>query len=174
MKEIYKEKEEQKKIEKAVESGEVCKISGKDANEVIKIFKDFDNLKEKDYLKGNLNDPSFIISRPGKKLHFPINIFNIPHRRANYALAVIEPGGGWPEEVHETVDDVYLVLKGKGKVELDGKIFDANEMDVFHITSGTHHRLYNPKNNKEDLHVWLVETPATPLDIKVKEWNLSI
>ena len=134
----------------------------------------FHDLQWPNYLKGNLNDPSFIINRPRKELHFPINIFNIPQRRANYSLAIIKPGGGWPVEVHETVDDVYLVLKGKGKVELDGKIFDANPMDVFHITSGTNHRLYNPKNNKEDLHVWLVETPGTPLDIKVKEWNLTI
>ena len=174
MKDINKGKREQQKIEDSFKPEEVCKISGRDANEVIKIFKDFDNLKEKDYLKGNLNDPSFIFNRPRKELHFPINIFNIPQRRANYSLAVIKPGGGWPVEVHETVDDVYLVLKGKGKVELDGKIFDANPMDVFHITSGTNHRLYNPKNNKEDLHVWLVETPGTSLDIKVNEWNLTI
>lgn len=155
-------------------SSEICEILGKDVNKIKAIYKDTIKNKNEENLKGNLNNPSFIVKRPGKELHFPINLFSIPERKANYALAVLKPGGGWPVEFHDAIDDIYLILKGKGKVELNNKIFDAGSMDVFHIKSGTYHRLYNPEENIEDLHVWLVETPSTPLEAKAKEWGLLI
>lgn len=148
-------------------------LSGPEVEETFAFHKKFKELQKGVTYKGNIFKPVLTVDYPGFPLSFPINIFKIPQRKMNYALSTLNPGCGYPPEIHDTVDDVYLIVRGKGKVDIGGKSYDANPYDVFHIIAGTWHRLYNPAENTEDLLVWLVETPGAPFAQKAAEWHLA-
>ncbi len=148
-------------------------LSGSEVEETFAFHKKFRKLQRDVVYKGNIFKPVLTVEYPGFPLSFPINIFKIPQRKMNYALSTLKPGFGYPREIHDTVDDVYFIVRGKGKVDIGEKTYEANPYDVFHIVAGTWHRLYNPSKNTEDLLVWLVETPGVPLTQKAAEWHLA-
>ncbi|MBI2914988.1 MAG: cupin domain-containing protein [Firmicutes bacterium] len=157
----------------ATQAGAERRLSGPGVQDVLEFQKEFRRRKSGVAMKGNIWRPVLTVEYPGYPLSFPINIFQIPERKANYGLSVIKPGYGYPREIHDTVDDVYLIVRGKGKVDLDDQTYDAEEFDVFHVIAGTWHRLYNPSENDQDFCVWLVEMPGAPFERKAADWNLS-
>ena len=152
---------------------EKVSLSGPEVEETFEFDRKFRELQSNVVYKGNIFKPVLTVEYPGFPLSFPINLFKIPQRRANYALSTLKPGCGYAPEIHDTIDDVYFVVQGRGKVEIAGRSYDADPFDVFHIIAGTWHRLYNPAENTEDMLIWLVETPAAPLSRKAEEWNLA-
>lgn len=152
---------------------EYRRLSGPGVKDVLKFQEEFRRLKSGVAMKGNIWKPVLTVEYPGFPLSFPINIFQIPERKFLYGLSVIKPGFGYPREIHDTVDDVYLVVRGKGRVDLGDETYEAHEFDVFHVVAGTWHRLYNPAENKEEFCVWLVESPSAPYERKAAGWNLS-
>lgn len=148
-------------------------LSGPGVDETFEFHKKLAELQKGVSYKGNIFKPVLTVDYPGFPLSFPINLFKIPQRRANYALSTLKPGYGYDPEIHDTVDDIYFIVRGKGKVDIGEVTHDAEQFDVFHIVAGTWHRLYNPAGNSEDLLVWLVETPAAPFSRKAAEWDLA-
>ena len=44
---------------------------------------------------------------------------------------------------HEGQEEVYIFMKGSGRMELDDKVFDVKECDLILIEDGVFHRVHN-------------------------------
>ena len=44
---------------------------------------------------------------------------------------------------HEGQEEVYIFIKGSGRMELDDKVFDVKEGDLILIEDGVFHRVHN-------------------------------
>ena len=81
-------------------------------------------------------------------------------------------------EKGEGYDEVYIILKGKCKLQLETKVHNIEEGDVIFIPGGVNHGLDN-KKGKDDLvllTVWAGVPPKginTAYDIRLEEWGRS-
>ena len=109
--------------------------------------------------KGNLFKPAFTYNFPGYPRHHPINLAAFPQRTVDFDMHSIEPGYGFPVHLHDYADESYVVIGGKGKIVLEGEILDAEQHDVFYIPPGKWHCAFNPAENKETFHLFILQAP---------------
>lgn len=69
---------------------------------------------------------------------------------------VIYPDGSIPMHEHETVE-TYTILKGSGRMTVDGEVSEVREGDFVYIDSHKEHELVN--TGDEDLHMMFVYAP---------------
>ncbi len=109
--------------------------------------------------KGNLFKPVFTYNFPGYPRHHPINLAAFPQRTVDFDMHSIEPGYGFPIHLHDYADENYLVIGGKGKVVIEQEVYDADIHDVFYIPPGKWHCAFNPSENREQFHVFVLQAP---------------
>ena len=109
--------------------------------------------------KGNLFKPAFTYNFPGYPRHHPINLAAFPQRNVDFDMHSIEPGYGFPIHLHDYADENYLVIGGRGKVVIEGQVYDAELHDVFYIPPGKWHCAFNPAENEETFHLFIFQTP---------------
>jgi mannose-6-phosphate isomerase-like protein (cupin superfamily) len=109
--------------------------------------------------KGNLFKPAFTYNFPGYPRHHPINLAAFPQRTVDFDMHSIEPGYGFPLHLHDYADENYLVVGGKGKVVVEGEVLDAEQHDVFYIPPGKWHCAFNPAENTETFHLFILQCP---------------
>lgn len=109
--------------------------------------------------KGNLFRPVFSYNFQGYPRHHPINLAAFPQRHVDFDMHSIEPGYGFPIHLHDYADENYLVVGGKGKVLVENQVLDAELHDVFYIPPGKWHCAFNPKENTEPFHLFILQTP---------------
>ena len=95
------------------------------------------------------------------------NVIQINHGtvKAGYAL-----GGG----VHDD-DEIYYILSGKGKLQLDDEIIDVFPNQVIFIPAGVYHALDNRKSS-EDMTIltfWRDWTKNEAYEERIKQWGKS-
>ena len=95
------------------------------------------------------------------------NVIQINHGtvKAGYAL-----GGG----VHDD-DEIYYILSGKGKLQLDDEIIDVFPNQVIFIPAGVYHALDN-RESKEDMAIltfWRDWTKNEAYEERIKQWGKS-
>ena len=120
------------------------------------------NLRELEKLtnhKGNLFKPAFTYNFPGYPRHHPINLAAFPQRTVDFDMHSIEPGYGFPIHLHDYADENYLVIGGKGKIVIEDEIYDAEIHDVFYIPPGKWHCAFNPVENTEVFHLFILQAP---------------
>jgi len=122
--------------------------------------------------KGNLHDAVITAEFPGCPTDLPIDFLTLPNRMMDYCLIHIKPGHGFPEHVHGYGDEIYLVISGRGKVRIDGVVYDAGPHDVFHQRTGVAHEVWNPAENTEDFDVFAVNAPAVHQDLRSTYWGI--
>lgn len=121
-----------------------------------------DKLRELEKLgsnKGNLFKPAFSYNFPGYPRHHPINLSAFPQRTVDFDMHSIEPGYGFPIHLHDYADESYVVIGGKGKIVLEGEVLDAEIHDVFYIPPGKWHCAFNPAENTETFHLFILQAP---------------
>lgn len=74
---------------------------------------------------------------------------------------MIHPNGRIPEHEHETVES-YTILKGNGRMTVEGETTEVHEGDYIFIPSGKPHALVNTGN--EELHLMFVYAPSVIVD----------
>jgi mannose-6-phosphate isomerase-like protein (cupin superfamily) len=89
----------------------------------------------------------------GEHLHFLIGYF--------------KPGEGLREHCHVQPEEVYYVLKGKGKALMENKWVDVREGTVIYIPPGVVHTVKNVGN--EELQVVFFLSPPEKGTLKVVE-----
>jgi mannose-6-phosphate isomerase-like protein (cupin superfamily) len=109
--------------------------------------------------KGNLFKPVFTYNFPGYPRHHPINLAAFPQRTVDFDMHSIDPGYGFPLHLHDYADETYVVIGGKGKIALEGELLDAEQHDVFYIPPGKWHCAFNPAENKEPFHLFILQAP---------------
>lgn len=50
---------------------------------------------------------------------------------------------------HDGLDEVYIILSGKGRIELDGVFLEVEKDNIILINEGVHHRLYNDSASED-------------------------
>ena len=56
---------------------------------------------------------------------------------------LLHPGKSTSGHKHEGQEEVYMFMKGSGRIELDEKEFDVSEGDLILIEDGVFHRVHN-------------------------------
>jgi len=133
-----------------------------DGDEVTRVYETVEFLdsgsNESNY-KGNLEKPRIRVNFTGYPLTSPIDWTQFPMQRLGAGMHKIEPGYGFPVHMHETGDELYLVLSGRGKILIDEQELDADPHDVFYMPSGCWHTGYNPEGSSEKFVLWIVRAP---------------
>lgn len=60
----------------------------------------------------------------------------------------VEPGGAIPLHAHQQ-EEVYLILSGRGRIEIDGEIRDLKAGDYVYINPNASHHLENASKEEE-------------------------
>ena len=79
---------------------------------------------------------------------------------------VVYPGGGIPPHRHETVES-YSILRGRGRMTVDGETAEVGEGDCVFVERGREHSLDNA--GTEDLHMMFVYAPKIVVDHWARE-----
>ncbi len=122
--------------------------------------------------KGNLREAVITAEFPGCPTDLPINFLALPSRSMDYCLIRIQPGEGFPEHVHGYGEEIYVIISGSGKVRVDGVLYDAGPLDVFHHRSGIAHEVFNPASNTEVFEVLAVNVPGVHQDLRSDYWGI--
>lgn len=103
-------------------------------NEIFKLFE-----KRINMYKRNLKEISGFIAKDGSYVKEVINprIFDVK----DYSIAFAIIKGSTKMHYHKTSEEVYFVLKGRGKMFLDDKWFDIKEGDFIVIKPGIKHKV---------------------------------
>ncbi|MCQ6559410.1 cupin domain-containing protein [Paenibacillus mendelii] len=96
-------------------------------------------------------------------------------------LGTFAPGGKQEDHSHSPEfnnDEIYLILKGEGRLRLDGQEYDVSPGDIAYIPAGSMHALAN-KSETEELVIYTVwtrqpEKGANPVyDQRLEAWGKS-
>jgi len=155
------------------EASKPVSMTGPKAKEMQERILQIENMKKGVSLKGNLFKPIATVEYPGYPLNIPIDLFAYPERRLEFAAHFIKPGHGFPVHVHDYADEVFLVIKGKGKILIEEEEHDAELFDVFYMPAGTWHTAYNPEENDEDFGVYIVASPQLSQKMRSAGWELT-
>jgi len=67
----------------------------------------------------------------------------------NVSMTILHPGKATLGHEHEDKDEVYIVVDGRGELQLDEKRFGVETGDIILIKGGQFHRVFNTTD--EDL-----------------------
>jgi mannose-6-phosphate isomerase-like protein (cupin superfamily) len=70
-------------------------------------------------------------------------------KRLNVSMTILHPGKATTGHEHEETDEVYIVMDGKGELQLEEKRIKVETGDIILIKGGEFHKTFNP--TKEDL-----------------------
>ena len=70
-----------------------------------------------------------------------------------------EGPGEWLRYALLSRHENYLVIGGKGKVIVEENVLDAEQHDVFYIPPGKWHCAFNPAENTEPFHLFILQAP---------------
>ena len=59
------------------------------------------------------------------------------------STTTLHPDKSTSDHKHEGQEEVYIFMKGSGRMELDGKEFDVKEGELILIEDGVFHRVHN-------------------------------
>lgn len=149
------------------------RMGGSEVPKLPGILEALDRVKEGVSLKGKLFQPVISAEYEGYPAWLPINFLAYPERRLEMGMHLIRPGYGFPVHVHDYADEVFLVVKGKGKFILDDQEFDAEPWDVFYAPCGTWHTAYNPEENRAEFCLYIVGSPPLAFKMRAQGWELT-
>lgn len=72
---------------------------------------------------------------------------NTDLKNLTISQTILHGGQSTKGHFHDGIDEVYLFLGGKGKIEIDGEMFDIEEDSMFLIPGGKFHRVHNTVKN---------------------------
>jgi len=79
------------------------------------------------------------------------------NKHSQVVLMSVPPGEDIGREVHETVDQVLVFVKGAGRAVVAGKTHDISAGDMFAVPAGTEHDFIN--TGDESLKLFTVYSP---------------
>ena len=79
-------------------------------------------------------------------------------RFSQLVLMSIPPGGEIGEDVHQSSDQIVVIVDGDGNAIVGGRVRPLGRNDVVFVRAGTRHNIRN--TGKEDLKLYTVNAPA--------------
>jgi mannose-6-phosphate isomerase-like protein (cupin superfamily) len=79
-------------------------------------------------------------------------------RFSQLVLMSVPPGGEIGDEIHETSDQIFVIVDGEGDAIVAGRVRPLGKHDVVFVRAGTRHNIRN--TGREDLKLYTVHAPA--------------
>ena len=107
-----------------------------------------------------------------------IDAFNCGSQKLQVNHGVVSAGKGLPGSAHKGHDELYVILKGKALLEMDGEKYELKPGVVVFIPADTFHAIHN-ENGTEDL-VLITVWPGQPApganeiyDVRKASWGTT-
>lgn len=78
-------------------------------------------------------------------------------RFSQLVLMSIPPDDELGDEVHETADQIFVIVEGEADAIVVGKARQVNKHDIVFVRAGAHHNIRN--TGKEDLKLYMISSP---------------
>ena len=125
-------------------------------------------------LVGNLSEPVLESKLFGVTASLPINWLRLPDRKLDYIIFDLDPGEGFDRHLHGYGEELYLVRRGRGIVEIDGTEYGAGPEDIFHLAVGIVHTVWNPAESQERFSFLLINAPAIAYHLRRQYWSMFV
>lgn len=83
------------------------------------------------------------ITADGSEIREILAYRNSSIRNQSLAEATLPPGGSTTEHYHPKAEEIYYLLKGQGRMKLEGELRDVTVGDAIAIPPGKHHKIWN-------------------------------
>ena len=97
----------------------------------------------------NRNDAAPFITKDKSEIRDILSPRNSSIRNQSLAEARVLPGMSTEEHIHPKTEEIYYVLKGKGRIRIDGEERDVKSGDAITLKPGARHKIWN--TGKSDL-----------------------
>jgi mannose-6-phosphate isomerase-like protein (cupin superfamily) len=97
----------------------------------------------------NRNDVAQFITKDKSEIREILSPRNSSIRNQSLAEARVLPGMSTEEHTHPRTEEIYYVLKGKGRMRIEGEERDVKSGDAIALKPGTRHKIWN--TGKTDL-----------------------
>ena len=88
-------------------------------------------------------DATPYVTKDGSVIRELMHPAHHPVRGQSLAEARVAPGGRTATHVHRVSEELYHVTQGRGRMTLDGEIFEVRQGDTVLIPPGTPHSIEN-------------------------------
>jgi mannose-6-phosphate isomerase-like protein (cupin superfamily) len=107
------------------------------------------------------------VTKDGSEIREIVHPDNSPVKNQSFAEAVLKPGQQTKPHQHETAEEVYYVVQGKGEFHLESEVKTLGEKDCVVIPPGKKHSIKN--TGGQDLVILCPSSPAySHEDTKIK------
>ena len=97
----------------------------------------------------NRKDAAPFITKDTSEIREILAPRNSSIRNQSLAESRVLPGKSTEEHIHPNTEEIYYVLKGKGKISVEGEVRDIRPGDGIALLPGKRHKLWN--TGKSDL-----------------------
>lgn len=91
----------------------------------------------------NLADASAFAAKDGSEIRELLNERNSCIRRQSLAEARLPPGASTTKHHHPQTEEIYYLLAGRARMEIDGEVRDVGPGDAIAIPPGAVHQITN-------------------------------
>lgn len=106
----------------------------------------------------NLGDCEQFVTKDASLIREILSPRNSPLKRQSLAEAIVPPGAITNEHFHVDTEEIYYILSGVGRFEMNGESADVKPGDGIAIPPGSKHRIRN--TGVEDLVFLCICVPA--------------
>jgi quercetin dioxygenase-like cupin family protein len=149
-------------------------LDGPDAEATNEYLAELDQHRRSTRLVGNLSEPVLQSKLFGVTVSLPINWLRLSDRKLDYVIFDLDPGEGFDRHLHGYGEELYLVRRGRGIVEIDGTEHEAGPEDIFHLAVGIVHTVWNPAENREPFSFLLINAPAIAYHLRRHYWSMFV
>jgi len=91
----------------------------------------------------NLEDAEPFITKDGSSIREVAGRVSLPARHQSLAEATVPPGGATEEHLHRITEELYLFMRGMGRMRLGDDERDVRPGDCVVIPPGERHKIWN-------------------------------
>ncbi len=91
----------------------------------------------------NRRDALPITAPDGSTIHEFLNPRNSVLQNQSLAQATLAPGQSTSEHLHPRAEEIYFILRGRGRMKIEETLFEVSEGDAIPIPPGQKHRIWN-------------------------------
>lgn len=77
-----------------------------------------------------------------------INAETAGSSKLSFAMLIIEPGERSRRHFHKETEEIYYILSGQGRVEIDNETFDIRQGHAIFLPIGSYHQISNTGDQK--------------------------
>jgi mannose-6-phosphate isomerase-like protein (cupin superfamily) len=91
----------------------------------------------------NRKDAAPFITKDASEIREVLAPRNSSIRNQSLAEARVLPGKSTEEHIHPVAEEIYYVLKGKGRIRIEGEVHDIRPGDGIALPPGKRHKIWN-------------------------------